>query len=420
MPLFLVIIIMLLSGCGTNSSSISPSATVNPVTSPAEEMNPSASPAATTLPFSSTTEATAAPPPAATDTQTPAPADTSITPKIYTTDLLLPAPGFTIDYTRTDLNRTVRPYDDEYSGQIIDTHTHLDAVSSGSLDMVLLSNVITSTNKYNIGFIIVMPVPNQQMLKNRTLIAEQYQKLLESGGDKVKLFLESGFISSWLNVSYENNSYDQKKLNDILKGLDNDISDPDCSGIGEIGLYHFNKTGSQPIIDYPPTFAPFLDVVSRIADAGMWLDLHAEPVDPDGISYEDQVFGGLELLYEQFPDLKLILSHTAMTNPTNVRRILNTYPNVMMNFKPVTNHDDWKNLEPITDSLGRIYEDWAELFEEMPERFMVGSDMKFGLCGGNDITVYGMEISQIRKILGSLDAGAAEMIAYKNAERLFK
>jgi hypothetical protein len=92
----------------------------------------------------------------------------------------------------------------------------------------------------------------------------------------------------------------------------------------------------------------------------------------------------------------------------------------MMNFKPVTDQDNWRNLEPITDNSGRIYEDWAELFEEMPERFMVGSDVKFGLYKGNDMAVYGTEIAQIREILGSLDAGAAEMIAYKNAERLFK
>jgi hypothetical protein len=319
-PLFLGII-MLASGCGADSSTISPLTTENAVTSPAEKVAPSTSSPATILTFSTTTETTTSLIPAVTDTQIPALPVMTTKPKNYTTDLVLPEPGFIVDHTRTDLNRAVRPYGDEYSGQIIDTHTHMDAVSTGSIDTALISNVITSINKYDIGFIIVMPVPNQQVLKNRTLIAEQYQKLLESGGDKVRLFLESSVISYWLNVSFENNSYDQNKLNDILDGLDNDISNPDCSGIGEIGLYHFNKTGNQPVIDYPPTFAPFLDVVSRIAEAGMWLDLHAEPVDPDGLSYEDQVFGGLALLYAQFPNLKLILSHTAMTNPTNVRRI---------------------------------------------------------------------------------------------------
>ena len=157
-----------------------------------------------------------------------------------------------------------------------------------------------------------------------------------------------------------------------------------------------------------------------IAEKGVWLDLHAEPVDPFGKSYEEQVFGGLKMLMTSFPDLKLILSHTAMTNPKNLRAILKTYPGIMVNFKPIRKHNKWRNLEPITNSEVMLYEDWALLFEEMPERFMVGSDFKFGRSGkGNSIEKYRKTIRKIRKLLGSLKPEAAKLIAHENARRIF-
>ena len=87
--------------------------------------------------------------------------------------------------------------------------------------------------------------------------------------------------------------------------------------------------------------------------------------------YEKEVFGGLELLYRRNPDLKLLYSHTAMSNSKNVRRILKTYPHVMMSIKIETRHDRWRNLEPVVNAQGNVYEDWAQLFEKMPERFMM-------------------------------------------------
>ena len=35
------------------------------------------------------------------------------------------------------------------------------------------------------------------------------------------------------------------------------------------------------------------------------------------------------------------------------------------------------NLEPVLNSNGELYKDWALLFEEMPDRFVIGSDAKF-------------------------------------------
>jgi hypothetical protein len=64
-----------------------------------------------------------------------------------------------------------------------------------------------------------------------------------------------------------------------------------------------------------------------------------------------------------------------------------------------------------------LYEDWATLFEDMPERFMVGTDEKFGREREEK---YEKKIGLMRKILGSLDPAAAGLIGHENAERIFR
>ena len=49
--------------------------------------------------------------------------------------------------------------------------------------------------------------------------------------------------------------------------------------------------------------------------------------------------------------LKLILSHTAMTNPENLRTILKTYPGIMVNFKPIQKHNKSNRINISTIQL---------------------------------------------------------------------
>ncbi len=337
----------------------------------------------------------------------------------------LPPPEFKIEPGRSDLNRSVREYKEKYRGPIIDVHAHLDPPESGMIRKVFIQELARAIDNADVDSVVIMPVPNEGQMKpkGRWNGAEQRKMLQQIGGDKIKLFCGSEYISNWLDGAYRH-GYSESDLNNVLNKLSQNLDDPECLGIGEIGLYHFNKTGKQHIIEYPPAFEPFLKIIGRIVKKGKWVDLHAEPINPAGKSYENQVFGGLALLFQKHPKLKLILSHTAMTNPTNVHRILKAYPNIMMNFKPIRKHHLWRNLEPITNSKGRLYNDWAMLFEEMPERFMLGTDEKFGRFRSGVHTAKGQKyeksIKRMRKILGSLRPGAAELIAYKNAEKIFR
>ena len=143
-------------------------------------------------------------------------------------------------------------------------------------------------------------------------------------------------------------------------------------------------------------------------------------MEPEGLSHEDDLYGGLALLFARYPRLKLILAHSGMTNPVNARRILTTYPAVVMDLKTIHKHRNWRNLEPINDRSFRVYQEWAQLFEEMPDRFVVGVDAKFGRGDHRyPLSRYIREVRRIRRLLGSLDPKAARMIGYGNAARMF-
>ncbi len=73
--------------------------------------------------------------------------------------------------------------------------------------------------------------------------------------------------------------------------------------------------------------------------------------------------------------------------------------------------------EPVNNSDGRLHKDWAQLFEAMPQRFMVGTDSKF-FRRRFDVAEYEQHIASYREVLGGLNPRAARLIAYENAKRI--
>lgn len=353
----------------------------------------------------------------------------SFAPFAESKDLIaIPLPAFKVNQTRSDPDRPARAHEKYYSGPIIDVHTHLyppsgsgkDWLSASDIDKGELKDILQVVKEQGVELIIFMPTPNDGLRRNQKLGPVKRQMIREMDPNRVRVFCGSNYITVWLDSAYNSGGYSEGEVQSVLRQLEEDINSGDCAGIGEIGPYHFDKGfGGQNVLEFPLNFDLFLRIVDLVARKGMWLDLHAEPVTPDGKSYEKEVFGGIELLYQRNPNLKLIYSHTAMTNPTNSRKILKQYPNIMMNIKAITKHNWWRNLEPVVNTDGELYEDWARLFEEMPERFMIGTDSHFGREGFRPFK-YERKIERMRGILGTLEPRAARLIAYENAKRLFK
>jgi len=343
--------------------------------------------------------------------------------KLTESPIVIPPAAFEVEQTRSDPGRPVRSCGRSYDGPLFDTHAHLypphgRGKAAAVIDKVGLKEIIRLIKKLGVEHVIFMPTPNDGIRPHQRLGVVKRKMIKDLDKKRIMVFCGSNYITTWLNSAYHN-GYKEKDLQNILTQLSNDIDSGEYAGVGEIATYHFDKGfRRQHVLKYPPSFEPFLQIVDLIAKKGMWLDLHAEPVDPKGTSYEKEVFGGLELLFGRNPDLKLLYAHTAMSNSKNVRKILQTYPNVMMSIKIQTRHDRWRNLEPVVNTRGDVYEDWAQLFEEMPERFMIGADFHFGRKGVKH-KKYKKRIKGFRQMLAALNPQAAQLIAFENAQKIF-
>ncbi|MES9873487.1 MAG: amidohydrolase family protein [Candidatus Sedimenticola sp. 6PFRAG7] len=328
---------------------------------------------------------------------------------------IITSPGFEVKSQLSDPGRPSRSATGKYAGPIVDTHVHL----LKGLKHSGISAINKEMEKSGVTRMIVLPTPNEGLYRDRGDNAAKRRSIAGSDGKRFQRLCGSTYLTRWMHSAYRT-GFDESDLQSKLYRLQQDLERGGCVGIGEIGPFHFLKKPGQEIIEFPLTFKPMLDLVGFAAGQGAWLDLHVEPIDHKGRSYEEEIFGAIAYWYSKHPNLKLILSHTGMTNPHNARELLKRYPNLMMNFKHVRYGIslNWDNLERIQDRNDRIYEDWAQLFEAMPERFMVGTDARFGIRRFSGKR-YRKIVTAIRSILGGIDPTAAEMIGYRNAERVF-
>ena len=328
----------------------------------------------------------------------------------------MPKPPFKIDRRLLSHDRPARAYGKPYQGPIIDVHVHLRKSGREDMSSTELKEVADSIRGAGVELAIVMPTPNGGRIRRHQ---DRWRRkwFKELGGKTIKLICCGDYVGQWIHNAF-NDTYTKEGLEAFLNRLSRDLESGIYIGVGELGLYHFNKDGTQQVIFYPPNFEPFVKAFDLIAKKGYWILLHAETVDPDGVSYENKFFSGIELLYKRNPNLKLIIAHTSTTNPDNVRSMLRRYPKLMFDFKIVGNIENWWHTEPVNNAKRELHEDWAKLFEEMPERFMVGTDRKF-FRRGMDAKKYQRKNRRLRKVLGTLDPKAARIIAYENAKRLF-
>ncbi len=155
-------------------------------------------------------------------------------------------------------------------------------------------------------------------------------------------------------------------------------------GIGEFHLAGRAAEGAQ--VRFAAAFA---------ARHGLFLHAHAD----------DEA---LEILYRHDPKAKIIWAHTGFsTSPEKVEAYLKRYPGL------------WCELSyryGITGAGGTLTPEWRRLFENYPDRFLIGSDTWINERWDS----YGQIIAGYRAWLAQLPPAVAEQIAFRNAERLFR
>lgn len=325
---------------------------------------------------------------------------------------------FAIEAKRSDPNRPARPFAEPYRGPLFDTQAHLDPARG----MPTITNpgvVATAMAQAHVGGLILMPVPAVGRLTGADDLGRRLDSLRENSDGRISIMCGSDYLSGWMSTAASSGRI-PAGIDQQMARLRGDLQSGRCIGAGEIGFRHYDKSGRAPVVDLPAGYPPLLAIADTAAAAGVWLALHAEPVAPDGSRHDAEVFGTVGLMFQHTPNLRLRLSHTGMTNPHNARALLHAFPNLMMSILPHAPEDWWSNLESVTNADEAIYTDWATLFEDMSERFTVGTDFMFGRHDdAHAIEDYARLIHLTRRMLGSLSPEVAKRVAWQNAVRAF-
>lgn len=160
-----------------------------------------------------------------------------------------------------------------------------------------------------------------------------------------------------------------------------------AAGFGEMAVEHF--AGATPYQFAPPDHPLFLLLADIAAQHGVPIDLHMEAV-PQSMPLPPELksppnpprlhenISAFERLLTHNPRAKIIWAHlgsdgTGYRTPDLCRRLLQRHSNLYMEIK----------LDPKAPGKNyllageRIKPDWLKLFEDFPDRFIIGSDQHY-------------------------------------------
>jgi len=165
---------------------------------------------------------------------------------------------------------------------------------------------------------------------------------------------------------------------------------------GRLDTYPHEGIGEFHLHNVDPADEELLKQIAEVAkQRDLYIHVHSgkEPVD---------------YLFKLEPGLKIIWAHAGMTEEAEVVEAM------MAKYTELYADTSYRETDILAHD-GSIQDDWRRVLERFPDRFMVGSDTWIN----GQWESYEALIELNRKWLRQFPRPIAEMIAYKNAERLF-
>ncbi len=199
-----------------------------------------------------------------------------------------------------------------------------------------------------------------------------------------------------------------------------------AAGFGEMAAEHF--PGATPYQSAPPDHPLFLLLADIAAEHGVPIDLHMEAV-PQSMPLPAELkspgprqvqanIAAFERLLKHNRRARIIWAHAAWDNtgyrtPELCRRLLAAHPNLYMELK-IDPLKPGKNSPLAEGASGTIKPEWLQLFQDFPDRFVVGSDQHYpeppsGLQRWQAVVL----------LLNQLSPGLRQKVGMENASSLY-
>ncbi|MBI4609397.1 MAG: amidohydrolase family protein [Candidatus Rokubacteria bacterium] len=184
--------------------------------------------------------------------------------------------------------------------------------------------------------------------------------------------------------------------------IDEKLRSEGARGIGELPLRH-RPTGNAHTADGP--------VVMRI------YELAARHNVPVTVHVEHEYSRELERAVVGNPKTVFIWAHVGSGPAGIARDLMRKYANLYADLStrnPIFRMGIPVDQNSLTDASGRLKEEWRTVFEELPDRFLLGLDIN------NTERLQQLDelVAYYRAVLGELTPATAEKIAHRNARRL--
>jgi len=300
-----------------------------------------------------------------------------------------------------------------YQGPIIDAHGHL----GGSFNWEIMVEAMDGND-----------------VTQRTVMARYYpgpegsRDLPGSDEDALRLaerypgrFLPLvGMQRPLLTGSHKWRSPD-REVDRLIEETERKLATGRFLGIGEFIVRHWAYSPGLHAEQENPIYSTFMQRMSAIAarfEVPIVVHMEGHPARVDDFSR----------LLAEYPNARFVWAHNCGRSKAPViRDVLARHPNLFCDVAGMTNVGatgygiGWPRMEEFTALIeqdGVLFPDMKALYEEFPDRFMLGMDVAH--ASGNNPRIYSQRVNRFRQLLGQLKPETARKLAETNAIRIFK
>jgi len=317
----------------------------------------------------------------------------------------------------------------------VDTHNHLvNRRTRGQFNFQKPAQVaLESMDATGVKLNLLMPMPqavNQKLrlrFEDLLPVVEKYPDRFAAlgGGGTLNVMIQQAVKEGRVTAALQK-EFDARAAELVRKK---------AVGFGEMTTEHFSMSEDHPYETAPPDHPLFLRLADWAGHTGLPIDLHMEAIpeemampsrfqsanNPRVLKPNIDAFGRL-LAHNR--KAKIIWVHLGWGNTGKrtvglTRRLLGENPNLYMSIRIASGMQARKVATPTfpLDRDGRLKQEWLALFEEFPERFVIGSDEIIKPANNHP------SAGSIRSTVGLLEQLPSKLkaqIGHENAYRLYE